>query len=286
MAYKLRKDEKVSDGLKRVVKDELTSALEQLARVRLSNVAIHEVRKSIKKTRAVIQLVGERIDAGRADKRLRRAGRLLSPLRDADAVVVSARALCGRKRKPPAKTCSLLRDVLGQQKKQLTSVTRRDRVKAEATQVLRRVRREAKRWDWEDVGFQVLMQEVQRSYQDAKRAMRQAREREGPAAFHEWRKRVKMLWYALRLLKRRTTPELESLERLQTWLGDDHNLAVLRSRVARTRPRGRPLAGRAEVKTLAERRQQELRRRALTAGARVFNDPPKTFARRLGGSRQ
>ena len=45
----------------------------------------------------------------------------------------------------------------------------------------------------------------------------------GSPAFHEWRKRIKTLWYALRLLEQRVPmdPQLTELKRLEEWLGDD-----------------------------------------------------------------
>ena len=103
----------------------------------------------------------------------------------------------------------------------------------------------------------------------------------GPPAFHEWRKQIKTLWYALRLLEQRVPVDLQLTELLEEWLGDDHNLVVLRARVAAN---GRPDLGQARlrrVRQLVAERQQELRRKALNVGARVFSERPKAFERHL-----
>jgi hypothetical protein len=50
------------------------------------------------------------------------------------------------------------------------------------------------------------------------------------AAVHGWRKELKVLWYQLRLVDPLTTgiaPLVRQLKRLETELGEDHNLVVL-----------------------------------------------------------
>jgi hypothetical protein len=52
--------------------------------------------------------------------------------------------------------------------------------------------------------------------------------------FHRWRKRVKVLWDHLRLLEVRALTakrRADELKQLETWLGEDHNVAVLRTQV-------------------------------------------------------
>jgi CHAD domain len=233
----------------------------------------------------VVQLVGQDIDTGRAVKRLRRAGRLLAPLRDADAVIASAQSLCAHERSAlSAKTCSALRDLLRREKARLSGVARHDQVKGQAAESLKQVRRSANDWDWKRVRFPVLAAEIRRSYENGRRAMRRASEQDRSDTFHEWRKRVKTLWYALRLLERRLPPlrrQLADLERLETWLGDDHNLLVLLTQVPTSPGLNHAQPDGARVRSLAQRRQRELRRMALAMGARRFKATPKEFDRHL-----
>jgi hypothetical protein len=111
--------------------------------------------------------------------------------------------------------------------------------------------------------------------------MRATRDGGGAIAFHQWRKRVKTLWYALRLLEERWPRRrlLSDLERLETWLGEDHNVLTLRTHTLR---HGRlPPPARGAVKALTARRQRELRRRALAVGKRVFSATSKAFIQDL-----
>jgi hypothetical protein len=104
------------------------------------------------------------------------------------------------------------------------------------------------------------------------------RERDDDVALHRWRRRVKTLWYNLRLFEARmpmVTRLTEDLEHLETWLGEDHNLVLLREQIHRVPDE--PPSDLAHLTALAERRQKELRRAALSLGARVFAARPKEF---------
>ena len=71
-----------------------------------------------------------------------------------------------------------------------------------------------------------LVSGVRRSYKKARQVMRKAR-RSGSPAFHEWRKRIKTLWYALRLLEYRVPvdPQLTELSSTFARFGDSDSLS-------------------------------------------------------------
>ena len=102
-------------------------------------------------------------------------------------------------------------------------------------------------------------------------------------AFHQWRKRIKALWYQLRLfeeLHRGASARVLTLKRLERWLGEDHDLALLHAIV---RDGGAQLSGDARTPTLVlgsvVRSQGSLRARALKVGRRVFAGGAKDFER-------
>jgi CHAD domain-containing protein len=98
---------------------------------------------------------------------------------------------------------------------------------------------------------------------------------------HEWRKRVKDLWYQLRIVREAwpsTIGEMaDRAHELSGLLGDHHDLAVLAAdlheRVG--------IEHRQALAALIERRQQELLEGALDLGGRLFAEKPKTFRTRL-----
>jgi len=86
---------------------------------------------------------------------------------------------------------------------------------------------------------------------------------------HEWRKRVKDLWYQARLLSiKRVARDAKALSKL---LGDDHDLAVLSTELPHDDPL-QPLIG---------DRRAALQKRARKLGARVYEKPPKAFRKRV-----
>jgi hypothetical protein len=284
VAYRLGARESIGKGLKRVVGKELRSAIDALDDTEPSDEAIHEARKSIKKVRAALQLVGSEVETADALKGLRRASRLLSPVRDAKALVESAEALFDEDSHavPPATRADVTHK-LEREKTRLTQAAASDQAFTKARRSLRRVRRSMKSWKWQRVGASDLIPEIRDHYKKARRRMRRVSGAADPEAFHGWRKRIKTLWYALRLLERRVgvRRDLKALGSLETWLGDDHNLVVLRAQMSSHVSSDAQRRHANHLQQLARRRQHELRRMAIALGRRVFDDGPKRFARRL-----
>ena len=97
---------------------------------------------------------------------------------------------------------------------------------------------------------------------------------------HEWRKRVKDLWYQQQLLEA-LWPEVmkaqaKEAKKLSKQLGEDHDLAVLTD-VLRSDP---SLDGDELLPLIAKRRKQLLKR-MRKRGRRVYAEKPKHFARRV-----
>ncbi|HKT78756.1 MAG TPA: CHAD domain-containing protein [Vicinamibacterales bacterium] len=273
MAFSLRKGERLSKGLPRLVRRQLRSAIDQLEGEPSSD-TVHEVRKSIKKVRAILELVRDDFDVDRERKQLQRVAHMLSPMRDADAVAASANRIF--------KGSSELRAMVEHERVQQLSAFVREGHHDDAIKALKQVKRSAKHWDWKKTNLDSALAGVRRDYKRARKAMDEARATASGEAFHEWRKRVKTLWYAMRLLGSDGTlaARVSSLDHLQTWLGEDHNLVVMRRRIERLRRRDSSRSGDA-IAIEVRRRQDELRRKALGAGAKLFKSKPKPFAKDL-----
>ena len=282
VAYRLKADEPVGKGLKRVVRKELRSAIAQLDGGDPSDDAIHEARKSIKKVRAVLQLVGNQLDAKTAREHLRRAAHFLSPLRDAEALLETNQALCARKRAELVPTCRALATKLGRDKARVRQKAERRGAIRKAVRAMQRVMHVVRDRPWHHIDSRDLIAEIRRSYKRARRRMKRSSVAADSGAFHVWRKRVKTLWYGLRLLERRFTigRQVQTLKRLETELGDDHNLAVLRTRIEKG-DRVNGSTATPVVRAIAHD-QHQLRRSALAIGRRALNARPRAFEKRLG----
>ena len=105
---------------------------------------------------------------------------------------------------------------------------------------------------------------------------------------HDWRKRVKDLWYHQpRLLRDLWSPVLSrrrpprTKKRLSEDLGDDHDLAMLAARVTATGGAGSAEGGDDDVLELVAHRRHDLQEGARRLGARLYAEKPAAFRRRL-----
>ena len=141
--------------------------------------------------------------------------------------------------------------------------------------ILKACRKRAEKWRLRRDGFPAIASGIETTYRRASAAMVVAREHPSPENFHEWRKRVQDHWYQSRLLSNLFGDSIRAyarnLKKLQTCLGEDHNLEVLRERTA----------GESALDVLIGRRQAGLRKSALALGERIYEETPLQFTQRL-----
>jgi CHAD domain-containing protein len=246
---------------------------------------IHESRKSVKKVRAVAALLEQ---AGaklpRKDrKRLKSAARKLSRVRDSAAIVECLDNV--HRRYPtelPEHTYGILRrSLVSARKRQETRAMRGD-VAAQAADRLAKTRRSAKAWRSPSIAVSDMVEVIAASYRRSRKAMQHSRATGQSATLHRWRKELKTLWYQLRLARPLTTgvaPLIAGLKRLETDLGEDHNLVVLGATLRGCRELRSMRAETRRIERLAARMRRRLRRRAFALGHRLHARRPKAFAR-------
>ena len=131
----------------------------------------------------------------------------------------------------------------------------------------------ARAWPPEAEGWDCIAAGLRATYQRARRALRHARADRATEDLHEWRKQTKYLWHQLQILTPLAAGSVGELadefHHLADYLGDEHDLAVLRERVAAP-----------ALKTLIDRRREELQDKALTLGERLYSDKSKAFVHR------
>jgi CHAD domain-containing protein len=272
-------------GLRKIVRKELRRGIKNLRRQDLK--AVHDARKRVKKVRSVVQLLGQ-IEEDSLSKdagRLKTAGQTLSTLRDADAVIASFDLL--RHRFPtrlPEHTYAILRRQLLRVKDRAARQALARRSTAHVARTLRAVRRSAKRWRVPAIEVRDWPNLLTNSYRASRRAMRRAQAEMSPAELHRWRKRLKTLWYQLRLaesLAPGLRRETRQFKQLQAWLGEDHNQFVLQATLTDEMGWARMPAAMDELVAISGAVQNRLRRKAFVLGHRLLADKPKIFTRRL-----
>jgi len=284
MAFCLKRDEQVDDGFRRLARKQLRDAADALRRRRPDDEAIHEARKSLKKARAIARLIDADEGSGldRSSRRMRKINRMLSRLRDADAVF---QALDRLRRNHDGlidgKSAAALRRRLRARKRRiLAHVHDRDGIRS-TREHLDKLRRAAKRWRAAHAHFGAIETGVRQTYRRGQKAMRRALETRRATDFHEWRKQIKALWYALRLVQNGSAAlqrELDALQRAQAWLGEDHDIVVLLDALVD----GDTAAGDAVlngVRQAGQRSQSDLRRKTVAAVRAVYSRDARVFVR-------
>ena len=99
------------------------------------------------------------------------------------------------------------------------------------------------------------------------------------------RKRVKDLWYQLRLIRDADKHVLGALadhaHDLSDHLGDDHDLALLREEVQRRLDAFASPADQRHLLQEIDQRRGELQFAAISLGERIYAEKPKKFTNRL-----
>ncbi len=294
-AYRIKPGEKPAKAVVRIARGRLDDALERLHDGFDDDVAVavHETRKDLKKTRAVLRLIREGIGKEtyrRENSRFRAAGQALAGSRDAEAKVETLDSLAERFGDHLPMGFNALRERLEGERDALVSAQSDDdsetrRLAALAAAEIAAGRAGVERWSHAKSGWKLLGPGLRRSYKRGRDRFGEVLSDPSPENVHEWRKRVKDLWYHLRLL-RDSWPEVlgpvtDQAHKLSDLLGDHHDLCVL-AQDLENRP---DLAGdsreSAAVAGLIEARQEELLEAAVPIGERLYADPPRAFAERL-----
>jgi CHAD domain-containing protein len=293
MGYRLSLDADVPAALRAAAVEQLEDAA-RLLRDGLDEdpvAAVHGARKDLKKTRSILRLARPdmpRKGYRRENEYLRDTARSISAARDADVMVETVDKLAERfAGRVPKRTFTALR-------KRLADQARASREHAGATitgdvvGALEAAVARVDAWPLAKTDDATLRDGAVRAYDRGRRALAAVERDLSVEALHDWRKRVKDLWYHGRLLEDAWPGPLEAQAEeahvLSDLLGDDHDLAVLAERIeARPGPAaGAPAASGPLLELIAERRG-ELQAQAVRLGRRLYAERPNAYGRRLAG---
>lgn len=293
--YRLYRQETPVQGLGRVARGQLDSAIELLARREGDDPveSIHEARKSLKRLRALLRvsrnLIGDETYR-RENTILRDVGRELSGARDAQVLVETLDGLV-----------SHFGDELGDgpffrfRRALLAEAEAASEAKQDGAAVsgpaarLTAVRTRVTAWGLpQDGGPEALAGGSERIYRRGRRALSAAAEHSDGEHMHELRKRAKDLWHTTQLLREVGPKPLRKMRRrahrLSDLLGDDHDLLVLKQRAACSPGLFEPEEHEV-LDALIDRRRSALQKRALACANRVYSRKPRKVRRLVRGRR-
>src|SRR5213083_986029 len=288
MGYRLKLREPLSDGLTRVFCEQIQSAL-QLCRhpAKQRGVTVHEVRKHLKKLRAAMRLtVGEvgKNRHAREDRCVRKIGRLVSDLRDGQVRLQTLIQLRDETAKgvgdPPFPR---IEELLSLERESFSAAFAG--WQKQAIPKLERVGERLSKWPLTGITWKQICSTVGKTYRRGQRGLAKTIKKPQPENFHAWRKRVKDLWYQLRILQPLNRVVLEEMahdaEVLGELLGREHDFDFLWARLERESGDEALRDELAQFEKLVRKRGKRLRTNALELGRRFYAEPAKAFAKRI-----
>ena len=292
MGSSLDPGKRLQREVRRVAAERLDGAIEYLAQALIDpehndlEVAVHEARKRCKWSRGLARLVQPSLgdDFRWFDRTVRGAANQLSALRDEHAIMATFDALVATEPDDLVLAAARRRQAEISAAATREAVASGDERIATALTMLAEARAASSRWtirrptDTIEAG-------INATYGRGRSALRRVRAEPTDQEIHEWRKAVKYLWYQVQLLRDAAPsvlgPLADELDVLAESLGNDHDLAVLVALLdARPGDNGTPSEV-VHIRELARRRQDELRTAALRAGATIYAESPKAFAKRI-----
>jgi CHAD domain-containing protein len=287
MSYSLKLDEPVAKGVRRVLLSQIEAAERRLGRDDTAPEDIHEARKSFKRIRAVLRLVRSGIGEAafaRENAAFRDIAAKLAGARDRYVLLQTIKLLEVDSGAELGAALAKLTAALGSLEMNGASVDAANGGDG-AREALVRARKRISKLRLESDGFDVIRHGIYQTQQQARRAMSAAQASGHDEDFHAWRKRVQQHWRHMKLLAA-AWPEYFELRaaaarRLSQVLGDEHDLSVLAGFARDQVGKGLSAKEARVIVAACQERKIALRHEAVTIGARLLADKPRSLARHV-----
>ncbi|MDP9091068.1 MAG: CHAD domain-containing protein [Pseudomonadota bacterium] len=255
---------------------QINQVIHALQRRKLTDEAVHEARRGVKRSRAILRLLRYLIGTPTyrfQNRLLRDTARPLTALRDAKVLIEALQRLA-RKCIPLVR---LLKKDLDDCRQQLSPQQVSD-----VTASLQDVKVRLEGIDEKTLQQMITRKDLDRIYRKGRSAFAGVKKSGTDARLHEWRKQVKYLLHQIELVRgfgvRHLGKPRRQADRLAEILGNDHDLAVLKNKI-----RGFVAAGKMHdsaatskasvVRSLARRLERQrcaLQRKARRLGSSLF----------------
>jgi len=292
MAFRILIDESVEEAVKRIAREQIDNAIDEINNEALErHEVVHQVRKRCKKIRGLVRLVRPQFEGtySRENAWYRDSARRLSDVRDAQSIIATFDKLLEHFQDPIDRVAfSPIRQQLTDRQQQVAEDERDLRERLDAfIERMHEGRERVAAWRLSDKGFNAIQGGLTETYARGYTAKTKAYQKLSAKTFHEWRKQAKYHWYHMRLLRPAWPGPMqarcEAASLLSDYLGDDHDLSILRETLVK---HPADFGGEETIQAvlgLITQRQVELRARAKRLGARLYAETPKRFAKRLHG---
>jgi CHAD domain-containing protein len=289
MSYKIQSENSFNSEIKRIIFDLIDHSIQHLEHYDHNpDVAVHETRKNMKKIRAALRLVRYAIFSKSYRKlnlAFRDISRKFAIAREANVKLKTVGEL--NKDDSLAVVVNDVENVLlAQYRRSMEEIGDRSQVIGRAQDKLSNLKSVINRLSFNQDETVLFYKGLKKIYKQGKKALSDAKRKPDGEHLHEWRKRVKYLWYHLRLLKyiwpTAMKGTIKSLDKLSDDLGEEHDLVDLKHFLLEFDSPESQL----QIQTLMERidkKRAELQSEAWPVGEKLYIEKPKWFTRRIAG---
>ena len=291
MSYRLENNETLSFGLKRIVLELIDNSVFNFAKGNGSfSEDVHETRKNFKKIRTVYRLI--RLNLGEDKYKyensfFRDSGRILSDLRDSTVLIHTFDKLLESSEIEMSNfDFSIFKNFLIEKHKNISaSKHKKSQVINSLSTDLLLARSRVFDWPMSGDNFKIIRKDLKRIYEKGQSAMYAVFSEAIKENVHEWRKRVKDLWYSMRILNN-LWPEIMSplvnlLGKLSDILGDTNDLFLLKERIIANQNKFKDGQHTRELINFIDRRIIDLLRDARSIGRKIYSEDSKYFVGRM-----
>ena len=268
MAYQIAKDERPGPGLRRVAREEITRVLALIGSASPRGPVLHEIRKALKKLRALLRLAGTGA-AGRDTRALatifKNASHRTADIRDMQAQARTLEAvekLC--RHKAAQAFCNRVTAELAKKNRRAGTA----QLFLQTAGSLRKAAALLKRWPADDLSWHAVRGVWKKARRKNFKRMKSALAHPDSESLHAWRKSAKTWWYQTLLLEEHLAVKpgklIRDLKKLSDWLGDDHDLAL----VARMLVEKDTVAA-GPVLVILEKKRLSLQKKAVILGREI-----------------
>lgn len=283
MKYELRSDQSLGKNLLRIFRQQIDGGLALAQGERKpEDTLVHDLRKHLKKARAVLRLLRDKIGPDsfrREDRRLRDIGRLMTDVRDAEVRLQTMRQLEQATHHHYRSYQKIERLLAIELENCLIAFAGCEK---KAVRMLERARHASKNWSRSNYSWRRLRRGLRRTYKSGRKALATARAEPSAANIHELRKQTKLLGYQIRLLRPWNNlvvgGVIEELTELGHLLGRVHDLVFLGDRLRLERSESHWGKQDDELLSVIENSEAELQQGGIEIAERFFAERPSKFA--------
>ena len=280
MNIRLKAGESPGHALQRACSGHVAAALVCLKKADQRE-AVHDIRKEVKKMRAIFRLAEDglrRKNYRKIAKSMRLSTKPLAAIRDARVTRQTFKMLAGRKAQKFPRIQSALEAQFSQAGRDYTGNDFGSIIRL----VLKQTSRLVNDLDLKEVHWPEVQTRLRESYARGRKAYQQVLKQPSPEHLHQWRKQVKILCYQLNFLCPNWSGEskqlVTALDQLGEQLGNSHDLVLLQHFASE---RCRNADETQQLNLLADAKLSECEAEIKRLGAKTYSRTPKTVSAKL-----